>query len=57
MRHFLLEQSDCELYTSHSGLALVGVCLNQYAEIDTVLKGIPLRQGISHGEIRSVATS
>ncbi len=51
MQHFLLEQSDREFYTSHSGLALVGLCLNQYAEIDKALKGIPLRHGISHGDM------
>ncbi len=30
MKHFILEQSETEVYTSHSGLALVGLCLNQY---------------------------
>jgi len=51
MRHFHLEQSDHEFYTSHSGLALVGVCLNQYAQIDKALRGVPLRHGISHGDM------
>ncbi len=31
-----LEQSDDEFYTSHSGLALVGLCINCYSELPGV---------------------
>ena len=31
MKRFILEQSDEEFYTSHSGLALVGLCINRYS--------------------------
>ncbi|WP_031432119.1 IS1380 family transposase [Methylomarinum vadi] len=52
MKRFILEQSETEFYTSHSGLALVGLCLNQYGQLNQVLdKGIPLRHGIAHADI------
>lgn len=31
MKRFIVEQSDEEFYTSHSGLALVGLCINRYS--------------------------
>jgi hypothetical protein len=31
MRKFIIEQSDDEFYTSHSGLALIGLCINRYS--------------------------
>ncbi len=30
MRRFIIEQSQEEFYSSHSGLALVGLCLNKF---------------------------
>jgi hypothetical protein len=51
MKQFLLEQSATEFYTSHSGLALVGLCLNRYGNVDQALQGLPLRHGIAHGDI------
>jgi hypothetical protein len=30
MKRFIIEQSDEEIYTSHSGLALTGLCMNRY---------------------------
>lgn len=33
MKRFILEQSDDEFYTSHSGLALVGLCINRYSNL------------------------
>jgi hypothetical protein len=33
MKRFILEQSDDELYTSHSGLALAGLCINRYSDL------------------------
>ena len=32
MKRFVIEQSDKEFYTSHSGLALVGACLNRFVD-------------------------
>jgi len=51
MKHFLLEQSESEIYTSHSGLALAGLCLNRYGHIEQALKVLPLRHGIAHSDI------
>lgn len=31
MKRFILEQSDDEFYTSHSGLALIGLCINRFS--------------------------
>lgn len=36
MKRFILEQSDDEFYTSHSGLALAGLCINRYADLSRV---------------------
>ncbi len=33
MKRLILEQSNEEFYTSHSGLALVGACINRYSEL------------------------
>lgn len=33
MKRMILEQSTEEFYTSHSGLALVGACINRYSEL------------------------
>ena len=38
MKRFILEQSDDEFYTSHSGLALVGLCINRYSDISRVVR-------------------
>jgi len=52
MKRFIIEQSDQEFYTSHSGLALVGLALNRHTELAGALKAaIPQRHGISHGDI------
>jgi len=37
MKRFILEQSDDEFYTSHSGLALAGLCINRYSELSQVI--------------------
>lgn len=37
MKRFIIEQSDQEFYTSHSGLALVGLALNRHAELAQAL--------------------
>ena len=52
MKRFILEQSDEEFYTSHSGLALVGLCVNRFSGLGKALKeAIPLRHGISHEDV------
>lgn len=33
MKSFIIEQSDKEFYTSHSGLALVGLCINKLCSL------------------------
>lgn len=33
MKRFILEQSDNEFYTSHSGLALIGLCINRFSDL------------------------
>ncbi|OKY73931.1 MAG: transposase [Desulfobulbaceae bacterium DB1] len=52
MKRFILEQSDDEFYTSHSGLALVGLCINRYSglplQISKKMKGNDV---ISHTDI------
>ena len=48
----MLAQSDRECYTSHSGLALIGLCVNTMINLGKTLKHtLSLRHGISHGDI------
>jgi hypothetical protein len=37
MKRFVIEQSDEEFYTSHSGLALVGLALNRFTSLSSAL--------------------
>lgn len=37
MKRFIIEQSDEEFYTSHSGLALVGLALNRFTSLSSAL--------------------
>lgn len=43
MKRFIIEQSDEEFYTSHSGLALVGLALNRFTSLSSSLSamGVP----------------
>ncbi len=51
MRRFIIEQSDAE-FTSHSGLALVGMALNSYGGLPEVVdREVPLRHGITHSDV------
>lgn len=51
MRRFIIEQSEAE-FTSHAGLALVGMALNSHGGLpDIVDREVPLRHGISHGDV------
>ena len=38
MKRFIIEKSDNEFYTSHSGLALVGLGINRYTSLNAKLK-------------------
>lgn len=38
MKRFIIEQSNEEFYTSHSGLALVGLCINRYSDMARMIK-------------------
>jgi len=53
MKRFIIEQSEDEFYTSHSGTALIGLCLNSYTPITKLLKGVSkLKQGaIAHADV------
>ncbi len=35
MKRFILEKSDDEFYTSHSGLALIGLGVNRYTSLNS----------------------
>jgi hypothetical protein len=37
MKRFIIEQSDEEFYTSHSGLALIGLALNRFTSLSSAL--------------------
>ena len=52
MKRFIIEQSDSEIYTSYSGLALVGLCLNKFTNLDKHLnKEVGRCRGISHADV------
>jgi hypothetical protein len=51
MRRFIIEQTQADL-TSHSGLALVGMALNEHTDLTQTLKReIPHRHGIAHADV------
>ena len=51
MQRFIIEQGEADL-TSHSGLALVGLALNEYTNLaKSVKQAIPQRHGIAHADV------
>ena len=51
MRRFIIERLDAD-FTSHSGLALVGMALNRHSGLPKVIdKKVALRHGISHSDV------
>ena len=46
MKRFILEQSKDEFYTAHSGLALIGLCINKYSDM---AKKLSRTVGYCHG--------
>jgi len=53
MRRFIIEKSEDEFYSSHSGLALVGLCLNRFTSLAKRLGLVStLKKGaISHADV------
>jgi hypothetical protein len=52
MKRFILEQSDDECYTSHSGLALIGLCINRFSGLQQqVTRKMTGQDKISHTDI------
>ena len=53
MKRFIVEKSEDEFYTSHSGLALVGLCLNRFTSLTKRLEQLSsLKQGAtSHADV------
>ncbi len=51
MKRFLLEQSMTEIYTSHSGLALIGQFINRFTSLTKSLRKIKKRHGIPNIEL------
>lgn len=51
MRRFIIEESNAE-FTSHSGLALVGMALNRHSGLPQAAdREVALRHGVSHGDV------
>ena len=52
MKHFIIEQSDDEFYTSTSGISLIGLALNRFTKLTpSITKAVPLCHGISHADV------
>jgi hypothetical protein len=52
MKKIIIEQSDTELYTSHCGLGLVGLLLNDHTTlIRRASQSVPGNPSVSHGDI------
>ena len=52
MRRFIIEQSNEEIYSVHSGLALVGLCLNRFTSLESQIdKALGRCRGISHADV------
>jgi hypothetical protein len=53
MKRLLIEQSDDEIYTSHSGLALAGLCINEFSDLSRVTGRTMDKRGnvISHSDL------
>lgn len=58
MKRFIITQSDKEFYTSHSGLALVGLCLNEFCSLPATAKEtFPLAEGVNGISIDDILRS
>lgn len=56
MRRFIIEKTNADL-TSHAGLALVGMALNQHSGLEErVDRQVALRHGIAHSDVLQLDT-
>jgi len=53
MKRFIIEKSEDEFYSSHSGLALIGLCLNRYTSLAKRLGAVvAMKKGaIAHADV------
>ncbi len=53
MKRFIIEKSKDEFYTSHSGVALIGLCLNRFTSLTKRLRAVStLKKGaIGHADV------
>ena len=52
MKRFIIEQSDEEFYTSHSGIALIGLALNRFTTlVSSLAAAVPTDDSISHADV------
>jgi len=52
MKRFILEKSDDEFYTSHSGLALIGLGVNRHTSLNSKIKrAIPDTKDIANTDV------
>lgn len=52
MKRFIIEQSETEFFTTHSGLALVGLCINRFTQLaSSVRNALPKTNGIAHIDV------
>ncbi|TBV81085.1 MAG: hypothetical protein EYX74_04685 [Desulfobulbaceae bacterium] len=52
MQSFIIEKSEEEFYTPHSGLVLVGLAINKYTSMATKLSRLePNKKGISNADV------
>jgi hypothetical protein len=51
MRKIVIEKSDTEFYTAHSGLTLVGVLINRHSELCRRLDRLPGTPSVSHADV------
>lgn len=53
MKRFIIEKSEDEFYTSHSGMSLIGLCLNRFCSLAKRLGSVSsLKKGaISHADV------
>lgn len=52
MKRFIIEQSDKEFYTSHSGLVLIGLCINKLRSLPAKAgEAFPVSNGIGLDDI------
>ena len=51
MKRFQIVQSARDFYTSHSGLALIGLALNRHTGLKKTLRSVPKRHGIPNVDL------